>query len=331
MSVFVSWSGDRSKRLAQALMPLVSGAVPGLDVWMSEQDIQAGARWSDALNRTLESSDFGVLCLTPENLNAPWLLFEAGSLAKSVSGSKVVPYRLGLAPDEISLPLAQFQGVDANESGTWHLVKSLGGALSSGPSEDQLLAAFKASWPPLESAIALLLASAPPAAVREIDQERRRAQAFCARVAGFWWERIPGEGLGFFRMQLDELHNSVQLTDGRFYSESGDLVAYFNSAVARIDEENSRKGIVYLRECRDPLRDGKNWFHGYGDMWFDGSVGAFNQGHGTFFDVNRDDPGKTLANEVDLRRVPDADKVGTMMNGTATDRRALVQAIVSTW
>jgi hypothetical protein len=121
----------------------------------------------------------------------------------------------------------------------------------------------------------------------------------------------------------------VQLTDGRFYNESGDLVAYFNSAVARIDEQNGRKGIVYLRECRNPERDGKNWFHGYGDLWFDGSV-KFTRGHGTFFDVPRDDPGKTLANEVEVRRVLDADKT-TMVEGMVTDRRALVQEIVRTW
>src|SRR5438876_7271285 len=95
MNVFISWSGDRSKKLASALSELLPKALSNLNVWMSD-DIEAGTPWGEELNRKLETSNFGVLCLTPENSNAPWLLFEAGALAKAVSGSRVVPYRLGL-------------------------------------------------------------------------------------------------------------------------------------------------------------------------------------------------------------------------------------------
>jgi hypothetical protein len=249
---------------------------------MSEQDIEAGSRWGDKLNRTLESSDFGVLCLTPENLNAPWLLFEAGSLAKSVSQSKVAPYRLGLRSDDIPLPLAQFQGVDADENGTRNLVRSLNSTLASPLGETQLSRAFEDRWPPLKSQIEVILASASPVAAGEIERERQRVRRFCARVAGAWWERIAGDGIGFFQIQMDELHNSVQLVEGHFYNEEGGLTAHWNSAAARMEEENSRKGIVYLRECSVPARDPKNWFHGYGDRWFEGSNESFSQGHGRF-------------------------------------------------
>jgi hypothetical protein len=49
MNVFISWSGDRSNKLADALLQFFSGVFPGLKVWMSKQDIKAGSRWGEEL------------------------------------------------------------------------------------------------------------------------------------------------------------------------------------------------------------------------------------------------------------------------------------------
>jgi len=40
-----------------------------------------------------------------------------------------------------------------------------------------------------------------------------------------------------------------------------------------------------------------------------------------FFDVNRDDPQKTLGKSVALRRVHDRKQIRTMQNGTDAERR----------
>ena len=45
--------------------------------------------------------------LTQENLDAPWLLFEAGSIAKNIHQSRVVPY-LGVKPAELEPSLGPF-------------------------------------------------------------------------------------------------------------------------------------------------------------------------------------------------------------------------------
>src|SRR5947209_4334253 len=94
--VFISWSGDRSKALAEVLKNWIPELIQPIEIWSSEHDIDAGARWVQELNAHLEGCQNGVICLTPENLAAPWLLFEAGCLGKSVSRSRVIPYRLGL-------------------------------------------------------------------------------------------------------------------------------------------------------------------------------------------------------------------------------------------
>jgi hypothetical protein len=60
--------------------------------------ISAGARWANELANELAGTRFGILCLTRDNLNSPWLLFEAGGLAKTVEDTFVCPYLLVLQP-----------------------------------------------------------------------------------------------------------------------------------------------------------------------------------------------------------------------------------------
>jgi hypothetical protein len=64
-----------------------------------------------------ETSNSGVICVTPENLNSPWVLFEAGALAKAMQGAKVIPLLFDLEFSDISGPLAQFQAKNATETG----------------------------------------------------------------------------------------------------------------------------------------------------------------------------------------------------------------------
>jgi hypothetical protein len=77
--VFVSWSGSISNRAANALKFWLKTVFTenDIDVWMSEHDIEAGTPWATGLHAHLKSADFGILCMTRENLNSPWLLYEA--------------------------------------------------------------------------------------------------------------------------------------------------------------------------------------------------------------------------------------------------------------
>ena len=73
-------------------------------------ETEKGARWSSEIARELEHCSYGVSCVTPENKEAPWLLFEAGALSKSVSDGKVAPILFGLDHADIQKsPLSQFQ------------------------------------------------------------------------------------------------------------------------------------------------------------------------------------------------------------------------------
>jgi hypothetical protein len=152
-NVFISWSGERSRMVASAIDELLPDIIQGVHTWMSDHDIGAGSRWAQELNQQLEGSNFGILCLTPENLTAPWLLFEAGALSKKVEESRVIPYRLTLSATDVPFPLAQFQGVDADESGTKKLLLALGAALSAPIEPQRLDRMFQRWWPDLAQRI----------------------------------------------------------------------------------------------------------------------------------------------------------------------------------
>lgn len=172
MKIFMSWSGPRSKIVAERLRDWLPDVISNISIWVSSADIDAGARWNHEVQRELGETQFGVLCLTRSNMVAPWLLFEAGALAKGVEKSHVCPYLIDLQPAEIPPgPLTQFQAKRADRHGTWDLVKTINSSLgAAGVAEDRLLRRFEAQWSSLESSLASLpteAGTAPPVRTSE--------------------------------------------------------------------------------------------------------------------------------------------------------------------
>jgi hypothetical protein len=161
MKVFISWSGERSHQLAEALhgwLPLVLHYVKP---WLSEADVAAGERWAQAVAQELESSNFGIICVTPENLASPWVLFEAGALAKSMQGAKVIPLLLNLEFSDISGPLAQFQAKKVERGGLAEVVNSINQSAEQGVPDDRAKQLFSALWPEFEKQLESIPDEAP--------------------------------------------------------------------------------------------------------------------------------------------------------------------------
>lgn len=151
MKVFISWSGERSKALAVALREWLPLVLHYVDPWLSESDIEAGDRWANSIAQELASSNFGIVCVTPENMNSPWVLFEAGALTKSLETSKVIPLLLDLEFSDISGPLSQFQAKKVERAGVSEIVHSLQGSCESPIPEERTAQLFSALWPEFES------------------------------------------------------------------------------------------------------------------------------------------------------------------------------------
>ncbi|MFQ5874194.1 MAG: toll/interleukin-1 receptor domain-containing protein [Dehalococcoidia bacterium] len=154
MRVFISWSGERSGTVARALRDWVPNVIQAVRPWMSDSDIAKGARWSSDIALQLEESRVGVICLTPENLQEPWILFEAGALSKTLEDTFVCPYLYDLQSADITGPLAQFQATKPEKEDTRSLIQTINRALrEQALPEPNLNTIFDKWWPDLEKSL----------------------------------------------------------------------------------------------------------------------------------------------------------------------------------
>jgi hypothetical protein len=155
MKIFLSWSGDIAKDLAETLRSWLPDVVQSVDPFVSTQDISIGDRPLNVLASELESTSFGIICLTQQNMLTPWITFEAGALSKIVDKGKVIPLLLDLKVSDLTGPLAQFQAINADdEYQMFKLIKSIA-AVNPSPSitEDRLKRTFDAFWPILRDKV----------------------------------------------------------------------------------------------------------------------------------------------------------------------------------
>ena len=101
MKVFLSWSGHKSHQVALAFRDWLPSVIQSVTPYVSSEDIDKCARWSTDIAKELENSSFGILCVTKDNIEAPWLLFEAGALSKMMGKSAVCPFLFDIKMSEI--------------------------------------------------------------------------------------------------------------------------------------------------------------------------------------------------------------------------------------
>jgi hypothetical protein len=162
MKIFISWSGERSQKMAEALREWLPLVLHYADPWLSKSDIEAGERWSVEVAKELEASNFGIVCVTKDNLTSPWILFESGALAKSMADGRVIPLLLDLDFQEISGPLAQFQAKKADQVGIRELVMSLNRSAQTPDPDDRLTKIFDPMYAQLGEKIAAIPSSGQP-------------------------------------------------------------------------------------------------------------------------------------------------------------------------
>lgn len=163
MKVFLCWSGDRSYEVAKAFEEWLPKVIQVVDPFISS-GIPKGKRWEGAIADELEETKVGILCLTRENLNANWILFEAGALSKT-KDAYVCTFLLDLKATDIEEPLASFQHTASKKEDIRQLMDTINNAVKQ--SEEHSLgeklfnSTFDMYWTELEAKLKGIKAKSP--------------------------------------------------------------------------------------------------------------------------------------------------------------------------
>lgn len=155
MRVFLCWSGKASLGIATALKEFLGDVIQELKPFLSTESIRKGDRWRSEIAQQLADTDYGVLCLTKDNLQAPWILFEAGALSKNIAKSRVTALLAGIQAADVIEPLSQFQHTGTDHNEILKLLQEMNELL---PQErrldaERLKRSFDQFWPEFEARI----------------------------------------------------------------------------------------------------------------------------------------------------------------------------------
>jgi hypothetical protein len=118
---------------------------------MSDIDIGKGTRWSQEIGVELAQTSFGIICITADNLDAPWINFEAGAISKTLDGARVCTYLYNLKPTDVEGPLSQFNHTRVDKDETRKLLHAINQGLGAQSLKDQVVDhLFDALWPEFE-------------------------------------------------------------------------------------------------------------------------------------------------------------------------------------
>ena len=152
MKVFLSWSGSQSHKVALVFREWLPSVIQEIVPYVSSEDIDKGARWSTDMAKELSDSKFGILCVTRENISAPWLTFEAGALSKTMDKAFVSPFLFDIKRSEVDGPILQFQSTIFEKEDLKKLVVTLNRACDkNGLADERLNKAFDVWYPTLEA------------------------------------------------------------------------------------------------------------------------------------------------------------------------------------
>lgn len=146
MKVFISWSGELSQKISEELKKWLQQCIQSLEVFYSKDDIEKGEYWSTRLSEELRDTNFGIVCLTPENINSQWIYYESGAISKMIE-SKVATIVVGMNITDVKGPLSRFQNTKLEKEDMYKLLQSINSSISKPLDENILKTSFDAFWP----------------------------------------------------------------------------------------------------------------------------------------------------------------------------------------
>lgn len=161
--VFISWGGDLSKSLAEEIRHWLPSVLQFVKPYFTPSDIEKGARWESHVADELNTSDVGIICLTKDNIDRPWILFEAGALSKNFGKANVCTILFDVDSSNLSGPLSCFQTTKFEKNDFAKLIQTINDTGGDSKLDSSVLNdVFDMWWPKLESRVKDILANYKP-------------------------------------------------------------------------------------------------------------------------------------------------------------------------
>ena len=235
MKIFLSWSGDLSYAVASLFKEWLPNVIQSIEPpYLSAKDIEKGSAWFPDIANQLKESAFGLICLTSENLDSPWIHFEAGAIANKFEMKHIPAFLVDIDAKDVKSPLSQFQLTSPNEEDVFGLLSTINNVQGDKQlTTEQLKSAFKMWWTEFDaqfkSAIALGATKHAPATKRsqeDILEEILLISRSTSQVVSGLAEQTRSPGITFF----------PQTTGSQFQSQPGDLLGggYLSYPIAQI-------------------------------------------------------------------------------------------------
>jgi TIR domain len=165
MRVFISWSGDRSRKLAQAIRNWLPSTLQYVKPYFTPADIEKGSKWDNEISKELEKSNICIIALTRESLASQWIMFEAGAISRSVEKSRVYAILFDLEITDVQGPLERFQATKFSKDEIRQLLVTINSNAGEQALPQSVLdTVFNKWWPDLESDVQGILSATPSSA-----------------------------------------------------------------------------------------------------------------------------------------------------------------------
>ena len=160
MKVFICWSGEESKQLADEIREWLPKVIQSVSTYFSPEDTDKGSRWLEEMTRELEEAKIGLICLTSENLQNEWIHFEAGALSRMLGQAHVCPLLFDVKATDLTGPLRQFQATSFEKQDFQRLLGVINECAGAEKIQPKILDnVFEKFWPDLESVVHGLMQS----------------------------------------------------------------------------------------------------------------------------------------------------------------------------
>jgi len=164
------------------------------------------------LDKELVECDVAVLLVSRSNLNAPWMLFEAGAIGREMDRAQVIPIGIDLEPSDMGNPLNVFQGTRLTKEGLVHVIAAIhsraGGALS----EDECRELVDPIWDQLNESVTEAIEQARPNDSEESEEEAFRRNV--VNLLNYIKNKMPSEnfivGAVDMSKRLDEFGANIR-------------------------------------------------------------------------------------------------------------------------